>query len=82
MSIPLEGEGEFGEQALLSLDRILVDPVPGQQADVVADLLDPTVGRPFGALVLAGAVSHACVIGILFKGWIMSRPTKVAKNAR
>ena len=33
------------------------------------------VGRPFEALVLTGTISHACVIGILFKGWGMSGPT-------
>lgn len=31
--------------------------------------LGAVVGRPFEALALAGAVSHACVIGILIKGW-------------
>ena len=43
--------------------------------------LGAAVGRPFEALVLAGAVSHACVIGILFKGWVMARPTKGTKSA-
>jgi hypothetical protein len=43
--------------------------------------LGAVVGRPFEALVLAGAVSHACVIGILFKGWVTARPTKAAKSA-
>ena len=32
--------------------------------------LGAVAGRPFEALVLAGAVSHACVIGILFRGWV------------
>ena len=43
--------------------------------------LGAVVGRPFEALLLAGAVSHACVIGILFKGWLLSQPTKAAKSA-
>ena len=30
------------------------------------------VGRPFEALLLTGAISHACVIGVLFKGWCAS----------
>ena len=37
--------------------------------------LGAAVGRPFEGLVLAGAASHACVIGILFKGWCMTGPT-------
>lgn len=32
------------------------------------------VGRPFETLLLAGAVSHGCVIGILIKGWGRRRP--------
>ncbi|MEE9293895.1 MAG: NTP transferase domain-containing protein [Phycisphaerae bacterium] len=37
------------------------------------------VGRPFEALLIAGALSHVCVIGILIKGWVLSRPTKDTK---
>ena len=37
--------------------------------------LGAVVGRPFEALLLTGAISHACVIGILFKGWSMSGAT-------
>ena len=40
------------------------------------------LGRPFETLVLAGAVSHACVIGILFKGWGLSRPTGSGRAAQ
>ena len=43
--------------------------------------LGAVAGRPFEALVLAGAVSHACVIGILIKGWVIGRPTKGTKSA-
>ena len=31
--------------------------------------LGTVVGRPFEALVLAGLLSHVCVVGILIKGW-------------
>ena len=34
--------------------------------------LGAIAGRPFTALVLAGALSHVCVIGILIKGWLLS----------
>lgn len=40
--------------------------------------LGAVVGQPFEALLLAGAVSHACVIGILIKGWGRSRTRKRA----
>lgn len=40
--------------------------------------LGALVGRPFEALLLAGAVSHVCVIGILIKGWGRSRTRKKA----
>ena len=30
-------------------------------------------GRAFESLLLIGAVSHLCVIGTLFKGWVGSR---------
>jgi CDP-L-myo-inositol myo-inositolphosphotransferase len=43
--------------------------------------LGAVVDRPFEALVLAGAVSHACVIGILFRGWAMTKPTKGTQGA-
>ena len=43
--------------------------------------LGAVAGRPFEALLLAGAVSHACVIGILFRGWWMSGPTGSARTA-
>ncbi len=36
--------------------------------------LGAVAGRPFEALLLTGAISHACVIGILFRGWCMSGP--------
>ncbi|HUU95245.1 MAG TPA: NTP transferase domain-containing protein [Phycisphaerae bacterium] len=32
--------------------------------------LGALVGRPFEALVFAGALSHVCVIGVLIKGWV------------
>jgi CDP-L-myo-inositol myo-inositolphosphotransferase len=31
--------------------------------------LGAVVGRPFEALVLAGLLSHLCVVGVLIKGW-------------
>jgi phosphatidylglycerophosphate synthase len=31
--------------------------------------LGALAGRPFEALVLVGALSHACVVGILYRGW-------------
>ena len=37
--------------------------------------LGAVAGRPFEALLLTGAISHACVIGILIKGWRVSGPT-------
>ena len=37
--------------------------------------LGAVVGRPFEALILTGAISHACVVGILFKGWSIGGPT-------
>ncbi len=43
--------------------------------------LGAVVGRPFEALVLAGAVSHACVIGVLIKGWRVSGPTGSGRAA-
>ena len=42
--------------------------------------LGAVVGRPFEALVLAGAVSHACVIGVLIKGWVIGRPARGTKS--
>ena len=38
--------------------------------------LGALVGRPFEALVLAGALSHVCVIGILIKGWVRGGTTR------
>ncbi len=43
--------------------------------------LGALAGRPFEALVLAGALSHACVIGILIKGWVATSPTKTTTSA-
>ncbi|GAF67459.1 unnamed protein product, partial [marine sediment metagenome] len=35
--------------------------------------LGAIVGRPFEALLAVGALSHACVVGILIRGWAISR---------
>ncbi len=43
--------------------------------------LGAVVGRPFEARVLAGAVTPACVIGVLIKGWCMSGPTGSGRAA-
>ncbi|MFV2072580.1 MAG: NTP transferase domain-containing protein [Thermoanaerobaculales bacterium] len=43
--------------------------------------LGAVAGRAFEALLLAGAVSHLCVIGILIKGWAGSRRANGAKPA-
>ena len=43
--------------------------------------LGAVAGRPFEALLLTGAISHACVIGILIKGWRVSGPTGSGRAA-
>ena len=43
--------------------------------------LGAVAGRPFEALLLTGAISHACVIGILFRGWRMSGPPGFGRAA-
>ncbi len=43
--------------------------------------LGALVGRPFEALLLAGAVSHGCVIGVLIKGWRVSGPAESGRAA-
>lgn len=42
--------------------------------------LGAVADQPFEALLLAGAVSHVCVIGVLIKGWVIGRPTTGTKS--
>ncbi len=48
---------------------------------VAGSIAGAMVGRPFEALVLAGAVSHACVIGVPDQGGCMSGPTGSGRDA-
>ena len=40
------------------------------------------VGRPFYALLAAGALTHFCIVGILVKGWLMRRPREAKPAAQ
>ncbi len=39
------------------------------------------IGKPFYALLAAGALTHFCIVGILVKGWLLRRPREAKPAA-